>query len=158
MNRLIILWDLPRNIILGLNWQCNSRIGWNWKINSQQYITHNNKFLCRSIPSSNTESIIHNSRSTMLPPRSVSVISVKVSTKLNTRHLYQLNAADKLLPHIIPLAVDHKIYHNNVKLKCIPLLNMEHNTANVPRKAVIGKLQPIDITDSEVNNISDGTP
>ena len=37
---------------------------------------------------------------------------------------------------------------------------MPHNTVQIPRKTVIGKLQPIDITYSEVNNIfwtTDGT-
>ena len=37
---------------------------------------------------------------------------------------------------------------------------MKHSTGQIPRKTVIGKVQPIDITYSEVNNISwttDGT-
>ena len=54
----IILQELYRNIILGLNWQCNYRIGCNLNVNGQQYITHNNNFLCTSTPSSNTEPII----------------------------------------------------------------------------------------------------
>ena len=87
-NRLIILEELHRNIILGLNWQCKYRIGCNCNINGQQYIAHNNKFLCMSIPSSNTEPVIQNSGSVMLPPRSLSVISVKAPTKLNRRFLY----------------------------------------------------------------------
>ena len=44
MGRFIILQELHRNIILELNCQCNYRIGCNWNINGQQYITHNNKF------------------------------------------------------------------------------------------------------------------
>ena len=85
-----ILQDICRNIILGLNWQCNCRIVSNWKINNQQHITHNKKFLYTSIPSSNAEPITFNSGSVMLPPRSVSLISVKAPTELNTRHLCQL--------------------------------------------------------------------
>ena len=81
----------------------------------------------------------------MLPPRSVSLISVK-APMLNTRHLYQLDAADNLPADTIPLAVEHKIDHNYPKLLWIPLLNMEHNSAKIPRKTVIGKLQPIDLT------------
>ena len=153
-NRFIVLWDLHRNIILGLNWQCNYRIGCNWNIKGQQYITHNNKFLCTSIPSSNTKVIIYNSGSAILPPRSVSVISEKVKTKLNTRYLYQLNATDNLPCGILPLVVDHKIDHKYPNLIRIPLLNTEHNTIQIPRKTVIGQLQPIDVTDSEVNNMS----
>ena len=96
----------------------------------------------------------------MLPPGSVSVISVKGPTEVNTRYLYQLDAADNLPPGIISLAVDHKIDHRYPKLLQKPLINMEHNTVDIPIKAVICKLKPIDVTDAEVNNISwttDGT-
>ena len=57
IGRFMILQELCRNIILGLNWQCNYRIGCNWNINGQQYITHNTKFLYTSIPSSYTKPI-----------------------------------------------------------------------------------------------------
>ena len=46
MDWFIVLQDLHRNIILGFNCQCNYRIGYNWNVNGQQYIAHNNKFLC----------------------------------------------------------------------------------------------------------------
>ena len=57
-DRLIVLQDLHRNIILGLNWQCNYRIGCNWNVNGQQYITHNNDILCTSTTSSNMVPIV----------------------------------------------------------------------------------------------------
>ena len=76
----------------------------------------------------------------MLPPRSVSVISVKAPTELNTRHLYQLDATDNLAPDIIPLEVDHKIDHKYPKLLGIPLLNTENNAVQIPRKTIIGRL------------------
>ena len=97
-NRFISLWNLCRNIIFGLNWQCNYKIGCNWNSNCQQYITHNKKFLCTSIPSSSIKQIIHNSGSAMLPPRNVWVISIKAPTELNTRHIYQLDATANLPP------------------------------------------------------------
>ena len=58
------------------------------------------------------------------------------------------------------LAVDHKIDHKYPKLLMISLLNKECNAFHILRKTIIGKLQPIVVTDSEVNNISwttDGT-
>ena len=122
-------------------------------INGQQYITHN-KFICTSMPSFNTEPIAHNSGSIMLPPRSVSIISIKAPTKLNARHLYRLDAADNVPPSIIPLAVDHKMDHQYPKWLHILLLNTEFNTVQISRKTVIGKLYPIVITGSAVNNIS----
>ena len=84
----------------------------------------------------------------------------KAPTDLNTRHPYQLDAIDNLQPGIIHLAVDHKIDHKYPKLLKIPLLNTENTTVKFPRKTIIGRLKPIDITDSEVNNITwttDGT-
>ena len=71
-----------------------------------------------------------------------------------------MDATDNLPWVIILLAVDHKIDHGYPKLLCIYQLNMEHNTVEIQRKTVIGKLQSIYITDSEVNNIfwtTDGT-
>ena len=44
MDRLIILQDLQRNVTLGFNWQYNYRIGCNWDVNGQQFITYNNEF------------------------------------------------------------------------------------------------------------------
>ena len=90
----------------------------------------------------------------MLPPRSISVISVKAPTRLNTRHLYQLDATDNLSPGIIPLAVDHKIDHKYLKLRQIPLLNMGHNTVQIQRNTVKGRLQPTDITESSIPKLT----
>ena len=59
-NRFIILQNLYRNIILGHNWQCNYRKGCHWNVNGQQYITHNSKFLCTGITSSNMEPTVWN--------------------------------------------------------------------------------------------------
>ena len=69
----------------------------------------------------------------MLSPRSVSVISVKAPTQLNTRHLYQLDTTDKLPLGIIPMALDHKINHKYPKLLRIPLLSTENNTVQIPK-------------------------
>ena len=34
-DRFVVLKDLQRNLILGLNWQSNYKIGCNWNINRQ---------------------------------------------------------------------------------------------------------------------------
>ena len=52
MDRFIVLQDLQRNLILGLNWKCNCRIGCNGNVNGQQYKTHNNNYICTSTTSS----------------------------------------------------------------------------------------------------------
>ena len=137
--------------MLGLNWQCNYRIGYSCNVDGKQYITHSNTFLCATTTSSNTAPILWNSRAFILPPGYISLISVQAPTELDTKHLYS---------GIMPLAVDHKIDHKYPKLLKIPLPNTEQNTVCIPRKPIIGSLQPIDVEDFEVSNISwttDGT-
>ena len=56
-DRFIVLQDLHRNIILGLNWQCKYRIGCDWNIKEQNYIIYNNIILSTSTASTNTEPI-----------------------------------------------------------------------------------------------------
>ena len=85
----------------------------------------------------------------MLPARSISVISVQAPTELNTK----ISTNWMLLPSgVIPLAGDHKI--NNKHLKLLKILNTEHNTVQISRRTIIGKLQPMDDTHLKVNNIS----
>ena len=84
-------------------------MGCNWN-NGQWYITQNNNFVHTSTAPLNTEPIIQNAGAHTLPPRSI-LISVQAPTKLNTRHVFQLNATDNLPPGIISLAVGHKIDH-----------------------------------------------
>ena len=142
-NKLIILWDLCRNIIVGINWQCDYRIGCNWNINGQQDITHNNKFLWTNIPSSHTEPIVCNSGSTMFPPSSVSVLSIKAPAELNTR----------ICTSCMLLITYHQVFITGCrsqvsKVTVHTLLNNEHNTVQIQRKTVVGKVHPIDMTDS----------
>ena len=60
MDKFIILQDLHRVLILGLNRQFKYKIGCNWSSNGQHYMTHNNDYLCTSIPVDITKPIIQN--------------------------------------------------------------------------------------------------
>ena len=77
----------------------------------------------------------------------------KAPTELNTKHIYQLDTADDLTSGI-SIAVDHRIDHKYPKLQNIPLPITEYDTIHIPRKTIIRKLQPIEIDDFEVSNIS----
>ena len=81
-------------------------------------------------------------------------MSVQAPNELDTKYFYQLDATDYLPSGFIPLAVNHKINGEHPKLMKISLLNTEHNTVHIPRKTIIGNLQPIDVEDFEVSNIS----
>ena len=41
-DKFIIFWDLHWDLITGLNWQINYKIGWNLNITRHQYMTNNN--------------------------------------------------------------------------------------------------------------------
>ena len=84
MNSFIVLQDLWRNPTLGLNWYYKYIIVCSWNVNGQQYITHNNTFLCPSIASSNMEPLVWKAGALKWPQRSISIISVQAPTKLNT--------------------------------------------------------------------------
>ena len=81
------------------------------------------------------------------------MIAVQAQTGLNTKHIYQLNAIRNLLSGIIPLAATHRIDHKYPKLLNIPLLNTEYDAVHIPRKSMIGKLQPLEIGNIEINNV-----
>ena len=46
--------------MLQINCQFNYKIGCNWNINGHQYMTHNNNYLCISIPSKVKKSLVWN--------------------------------------------------------------------------------------------------
>ena len=50
--------------------------------------------------------------------------------------------------------MDHKIDNKYQELLKIAVLNTEHNTVYIPRKTAIGKLQPVDVADLKIINIS----
>ena len=56
--KVIVLTELPRNLILGLNWHFNYKIGCNWNINGHQYMAHNSNYFCTSIPLKVTKPIV----------------------------------------------------------------------------------------------------
>ena len=61
-DKFIVLWNLQKDLILGLNWQSNCKISCNWNIKRHHYITHNNTYSCTSIPSLIAKPIVHNER------------------------------------------------------------------------------------------------
>ena len=58
--KVIVLWDLQRDLILGIHWQFNYKISCNWNMNGHHYITQNNTYICTSIPLSIAKPIVHN--------------------------------------------------------------------------------------------------
>ena len=59
-DKFIVLKFMQRNLILGLNWQSNYKIGCNWNVTGQQHITYKSEYLCVSILLTDAKPIIHN--------------------------------------------------------------------------------------------------
>ena len=91
-----------------------------------------------------TKPIIQNAGVLQIPPKSISILPVQVPTELNTKHIYQLNASNDQPSSIITLAVDHSMHHKYAKLLNIPLPNTKYDTFHIPRKTMLGILNPID--------------
>ena len=89
-----------------------------------------------------------------MQPTSILVITVQTPNELNTQHIYALNAGDDLLLGLIPLAVNHKINTKYQKLLSILILNTAYDRSCIPRATVFGMLNPVEIKNTEVNNIS----
>ena len=70
------------------------------------------KFLCTRTTSSNTKPLVQISGALTLPPRIISNTLAQTPTKLDMKHLYQIDAIDGLPSGIMLLAVDHNLDHN----------------------------------------------
>ena len=90
-------------------------------------MTHNNNYLCISLPSTVTKPIVQNSGAVYLQSRSMPIITVQAPMELNPRHSYELSSSDDLSLGLIPLAVDHRINHKCPKSLNIPILSMAYN-------------------------------
>ena len=89
-----------------------------------------------------------------LQPGSILVITVQNPTELDTQHIYTLNASNDLPLGLIFLVVDHNIDHKYPKSLSILILDTAYDRFWIPRAAVIGTLNPVEIESIEVNNIS----
>ena len=144
-DKFIVLWDMWRDLILGLNWQFNYKISCISNINGHQYMTHNNNYLCTSKSSTKaTKPLVWNTGIFYLQPRSVSIITVQAPTVLKPHHIYKFSASNDLPLGLIPLAVNHKINHNYLKLLSISTLSTVYSRVYVPGSAVLGTLKPIE--------------
>ena len=84
-------------------------------------MTHNNDYLCTSMPWEVEKPIIQNAGAFYLQPRCMSIITVQTPMDLNSQHFYELDTSDDLLDGLIPFS--QKVNHNYHKLLKIPILN-----------------------------------
>ena len=113
-----------------------------------------NKYLCTSMPSTDSKPIIYNAGEFYLQPRSISVRMVQTPTELDTQHIYSLDASGDHPLSITPLVFEQKINHKYPKSLCIPILNAAHKRGYIPRSTAFGMLNANETESTEGSNIS----
>ena len=106
-NVFVILNNLQCNIIFGLPWQWNYRIGCTWNWEGKHFLTFENKFLALSITPNASKQLVITKDQCMLQSRSITWISVKTPRNLDINSLFKITL-DRQLPNgLIPLDVLH---------------------------------------------------
>ena len=153
-DKLIVLQNLWRDLILSLNWQSNYKISCNWNINGHHYITHDNTYLCTSILLTIAKLIVCNAGAFYLQPTGISIITVWVPTKLKPQYIYELSTSNDIPSELIPLAIDHKTNNKYPRLLNIPILNMTHSRVYIPKSTIFGALKPVKMNSAEISETS----
>ena len=115
-NVFVILNNLQCDIILGLLWQQNYRIGCTWNREGKHFFTTKNKFLALSITP-------HTSKQCTLQGRSITWISVKAPRNLQINSLFEITLDRQLPKGLIPLDVLHNVQNKQPQEMLVPLLN-----------------------------------
>ena len=126
----IILNNLQCDIILGLPWQWNYRIGcaWNWE--GKHFITIKNKFLALSITPPMSRQLAITKGQYTLQSRSITWISIKTLRNLDINSLFKISL-DRQLPNgLIPLDVLHNFKNKQPQELIIPILNQLTGISN----------------------------
>ena len=120
----IILNSLQQDIILGLLWQCNYRIGYTWNREGKHFLTIKNKFLALSITPQLPKQLVKTKGVCTLQGRLITWISIKMPRNLQVNNLLKINLDRQLHKGLIPLDVFHNIQHKQPQEMLIPILNV----------------------------------
>ena len=147
-NRFIILVNLKQDIILSLPWQSNYKIGCNWNRVGKHFITIKSQFLALSIAPHVMRQLAKTKGQCHIQHRSITWITVQKPQNLNNNGLYEITLGRKLPTSIIPLDVILNLNHKQPGKLIIPLLNVGHTTAKLPKNTILGSINQIDNVDS----------
>ena len=120
----VILNNLPRDIILGLPWQCNYRIGYTWNREGKHLLTIKNKFLALSLTLQSPNQLVKTMGQCALQSRSITWISVKIPRNIQANNLLEINLDRQLPKGLIPVDVLHDIKYKQLQGMLMPLLNV----------------------------------
>ena len=135
-NVFIILNNIQCDIILGLPWQCNYRIGCTWNQEGKHFLTIKNKFLALSITPHTSKQLIIMKGQCALQSRSITWISVKAPQNLQISSLFEIILDRQLPKGLIPLDVLHNVQNKQPQEMLVPLLNMVNSVVKLLKKTV----------------------
>ena len=140
----VILNNLQRDIILGLPWQCNYKIGCSWNRESKLLLTIKNKFLALGLTLQLPNQLVKTKCQCALPRRSITWISVKTPRNIQANNLLKINLDRQLPKGLISLDVLHNIKHKQPQEMLIPLVNVMNTVIKLPKNTSLGSMNKVD--------------
>ena len=150
----VILNNLQRDIILGLPWQHNYRIGCTWNREGKHLLTIENKFLALSVTSQSPSQLIETKGQCTLQSRSITWISVKTPRNIQANNLLEITFSRQLPKGLISLDVLHSIKHTQPQKMLISLLNAMNTVVKLPKNTILGCVNKVDNVDSVQSSYS----
>ena len=146
--RFIILNNLKWDIILGLPWQINYKIGCNWNREGKHFITIKGQLLALSIQLHVIQQLVKTKGQCNIQHRSITWITVKMPQNWHNNRIYEITLDRQLLSGIILLDVTHNLDHKQPDELLIPLLNVAHKDVKLPKNTILGSINQIHDMDS----------
>ena len=140
----VILNNLQCDIIPGLLWHCNYRIGCTWNREGKHFHTIKNKFLALSITPHTSKQLVITKGQCMLQGRSITWILVKTPRNIQINSLFEITLDRQLPKGLIPLDVLHNIQHKQPQEMLVPLLNTVNSVVKLPKNTVLGSITKVD--------------
>ena len=147
----VILNSLQWDIILGLLWQCNYRIGCTWNRGGKHFLTTKNKFLTLSITPQSPKQLVKTKDQCTLQGRSITWISVKMPRDIQVNNLLEINLDRQLPKGWIPLDVLHNIQHKQPQEMLILLLKIMNSVIKLPKHTILGSITIVDNAENVQN-------
>ena len=131
------------NVILGLLWQSNYKIGCNWNREGNHFISIKGQFIANSISQGTTKQLAKTKGQYTMQRKSVTWITVKSPPHLNHESLHEILFNRQLPSGIVPLDIIHKLNHRHLRELLIPLLNISHREVKILKNSILGSITSI---------------
>ena len=122
-DRFIILNNLKQDMILGLPWQSNYKIGCDWNREGKHFISIKGQFLAHNINQHAMRQLAKTKGKCTVQNRSITWITVKSSPHIDNNGINKILFDRKLPPGIILLDITHNLNHRHPSKLLIPLIN-----------------------------------